>query len=126
MAKIVKEMKQTAWQQEMERRAAIKLRLEAEDMEQQRLAKTNLAAATVAFEAAAPEDKILAERVHFRAMVCEQEMRERKTGATHDMKCSCGHVKGRGNMCASCIRWRQALYGADNWVKYGSYNGIMC
>ena len=53
MPKIVKEMKQTAWQQEMERCAAIKLRLEAEDMAQQRLAKTNLAAATVAFEAAA-------------------------------------------------------------------------
>lgn len=122
--KIVKEMSKTAWQKEQERIEALKLRMAAEDMEQQRLAKTNLMEAKAAFEVA--EDKVLAERVYFRAMVCEQEMRERKTGATPDMKCSCGFVKGRGNTCSYCQRWRQALYGGDNWVKYGSYNGIMC
>jgi hypothetical protein len=124
--KIVKEMAQTAWKAEQERIKTLKARLAAEDEAQQVLAKTNLAAASLAFELAEEGDKVLAERVLFRATVCEQDMRERKTGVTDDMKCSCLYVKGRGHSCALCDRWRQALYGGENWVKYGHYNGFLC
>ena len=96
----------------------------AEDEEQQCLAKMNLEKAKAAFEVA--EDKVLAERILFRAQVTEQCMREKKTGVTPDMRCGCGFIKGRGHSCAFCNRFKQALYGGDNWVKYGSYNGFLC
>jgi len=72
------------------------------------------------------EAKELAERIAFHAMVCEQEIRERKTGITPDMKCTCGFVKGRGRVCLFCDRWRKALYGGEKWVKYGFYHGFLC
>lgn len=116
--KMIKE--KTAWQKEQERIEILKARSAAEDEAAQLLAKTNLEKATVAFEMA--EDKVLAERVLFRAKVCEQEMRERKTGVTPDMKCTCGFVKGRGYSCLFCDRWKCALYGGENWIKYGFCN----
>ena len=120
MPKIIKEMSQTAWQKEQERIEALKARLAAEDIERELLAKRNLEEATIAFETAEMgEAKWLAERVLFRAKICEQEMRERKTGVTADMKCSCGFVKGRGHSCLFCDRWKCALYGGERWIKYG-------
>jgi len=125
--KIVKEMAQKAWNAEQERIKALKARIAAEDEAQQVLAKDNLVAALAAFEQAEGENKVLAERVLFRAMVCEQDMRERKTGVIPYMSCAfCSSVRGRGNMCTFCDRWRQALYGGENWVKYGHYNGFLC
>lgn len=123
--KIVKEMTQTAWKAEQERCAAIKARMAAEDEAQQIAAKKNLEAATLAFELAEGDDKVVAERVLFRATICEQDMRERKTGVTNDMSCVCLYVKGRGLSCSKCQRWREALYGGAEWVKYGHYNGFL-
>ena len=118
--KIIEE--KTAWQMEQERIELLKARLAAEDEAAQVKAKTDLEAAIVAFETAEiGEAKELAERVLFRAKVCEQEMRERKTGATADMMCSCGFVKGRGH-CLFCDRWKCALYGGEHWIKSGWCN----
>ena len=123
--KIVKEMAQKEWNADLERCAAVKARMAAEDEVQQIEAKKNLEAATLAFELAEGDDKVVAERVLFRATVCEQDMRERKTGVTDDMKCICLYVKGRGYSCSKCQRWREALYGGSNWVKYGHYSGFL-
>ena len=123
---IVKEMSKTAWQKEQERIEALKVRMAAEDEEQQRLAKENLEKAKAAFEVAEGDAKVLAERVLFRAMICEQEFRERETGITEDMRCKCRYVRGRGYNCLYCERWRKALYGGEQWVKTGFYNGFLC
>jgi hypothetical protein len=111
---------------EQDRCATIRARLNKEDEDKHEAAKDNLAAAQAAFEVATEEEKVLAERVLFRAIVCEQEMRERKTGPTPDMKCACGYVKGRGRICCYCDRHKKALYGGQQWVNTGSYNGFMC
>lgn len=115
---------------EEERCAAIRLRLNQEEEEKQQMAKDNLLAAKAAFEAlgegSTDEEKALAERTLFRATVCEQEMRERKTGVTPDMKCDCGYVKGRGPICRLCDRHKKALYGGEHWILYGFYAGFMC
>ena len=124
MPKIVKEMAPTAWQKEMARIETLKARIQAEDNAQQVLAKDNLVAALAAFEQAEGENKVLVERVLFRAMVCEQEMRSRMCGVMPYMSCAfCSSVRGRGNTCAFCDRWRQALYGGDGWVSTGYYYG---
>jgi hypothetical protein len=89
-----------------------------------RTAVENLEKAKAAFEGA--EDKEVAERLIFYRTVCEQELRERKTGATPDMACLCGKVKGRGFVCSYCDRWRKALYGGQTWVRTGYYHGSLC
>ena len=119
-------MKNMTSKNEQDRCATIRSRLNKEDDDKHQAAKDNLAAAQAAFEVATGEEKVVAERALFRAIVCEQEMRERKTGPTPDMKCACGYVKGRGPICCYCDRHKKALYGGELWVNTGSYNGFMC
>lgn len=117
-----KVMNKSAWQHEQERIEALKARIKFEDEEKERMIKANLEKAIVEFEAAVGEAKVLAERALFRAKACNQRMREDKGGATPDMECACGCVKGRGAMCLFCDRVKCALYGGDDWIKYGICN----
>ena len=77
--------------------------------------------AQVAFAKVEGEDKAIAERILFLAIIREEGKREEKTGRTADMKCECGYFHGYGMGCSLCHRWRRAARGGRQWVSTGFY-----
>jgi len=119
---IIREMTQSVWQEEQKRLAKLKVLRHTEDKNKYWLVKENLKVYKAAFEAAEGDTKVIAERRFRYAMVCEQNMRERRSGVTTDMMCEdCGCIKGRGISCSDCCRWREAFYGGTEWVEHGNY-----
>jgi hypothetical protein len=88
-------------------------------------AAANLVEAKMLLEAASEADRVVAERRLIRATICDTLMRERN-GDTKDVECICGHIKSRGYMCETCLQYRHALYGGENWVLYGVCRSGMC
>ena len=90
-----------------------------------REAAANLVTAKALFEAASETEKVVAERRLRRATICDALMRERN-GDTKGVECHCGYIKSRGRLCDTCLMYRHALYGGENWVLYGVCRSSMC
>jgi len=88
-------------------------------------AAANLIEAKALFESASEAERVVAQRRLTRAEICDILMRERN-GDTKGVECHCGYIKSRGYMCETCLQYRHALYGGENWVLYGVCGGRMC
>jgi len=90
-----------------------------------REAAANLMEAKALFESASEAERVVAERRLMRATICDTLMRERN-GDTKNVECHCGYIKSRGRMCETCLQYRHALYGGENWVLYGVCSSGQC
>jgi hypothetical protein len=88
--------------------------------------KVMLDMAIDAYATAEGEAKEVAERALTRATIIEMLQRQRHMGNSSDMLCGCGAIKSNGITCLRCRRYREAIYGGDNWVLYGVCRSSLC